>query len=149
MYLLLISLMAFSECPKGNVKDIQHLFTKHNAKRAVLPSRLAPAVIKMSAKYCVDPNIVAAIIVVESKGIEYAYNEKTGDYGLLQINGLTAENMNISAGCRWDWRCNLEQGVRILSQFERTCQYNVGNGPLIGKRLKRCKKYEQKLTDIK
>lgn len=152
MFVAVFALSAKADCPsnapQGDVKKLQALFAKHNSPRAVLPSQLAPAVLKASAKYCVNPDVIAAVIIVESKGIEYAYNEITGDYGLLQINWLTADNLKISMGCRYDWRCNLDMGVKILSQFERICQYNVGTGKLIGNKLKRCKLYEQKLAGI-
>lgn len=116
---------------------------------AVPKAQLATAIIEVSNKYKVDPVLVAKIIVVESRGNPKAFNKRTQDYGLMQINVNTARSLGITQTCLFNWRCNLEQGAKILSSFNRPCRYNVGTTKVLaGKRLQNCIRYERKLASV-
>lgn len=124
------------------------LFMQNLAKDAVPAKDLAAEVMWLSAAYEVNPETVARIIIVESRGREKAMNRSTNDYGLMQLNEVTMKRMGISMKCAMHWKCNLKMGIRILSGTNRVCQYNVGTGSLIDARLKRCLHYEKKLANL-
>lgn len=131
---------------------LQIQLMKHSAKDAVAPEQLAPAVYKLATEYEVDPELVVQIIIVESRGRAAAYNAKTHDYGLMQINSNTAWLYGFSKQCLLNWRCNLEAGIQILADLQehrhyRHCMYNVG--PKWDKKERACKVYEAKLASIK
>jgi Transglycosylase SLT domain len=124
------------------------LLLNNVAPTSVPAEKLAPAILELSNEYGVDPVLVTRIIVVESKGIEKAFNKHTQDYGLMQINVHTANSLEISRTCLMNWHCNLEYGIKILSSFKRVCRYNVGTAALEGMKLKRCLQYEHKLARV-
>lgn len=125
------------------------LLLKHGAPGAVPAKELAPAIIAISEQYNLDPIQVTQIILVESKGKANAINKTSHDYGLMQIHDVTAKAYGASKTCLMLWRCNLGVGVLILSDLSRTCRYNVGSGPLLGRKLTNCLTYEHKLANIK
>lgn len=124
------------------------LFLNNLAKDAVPAKQLAAEVQWVSAQAGVDPELVARIIIIESRGRPKAFNDKTHDYGLMQLNDKTMKSYGISMKCALNWKCNLKMGVRILSEVNRPCRYNVGTGSLIGARLRNCLKYEKKLVSL-
>jgi soluble lytic murein transglycosylase-like protein len=130
------------------VRAILIQLKKHGAKDAVPAKELAPAILHMAQYYDVDYMTVTKIILVESRGRESAYNKKTHDYGLMQINARTAKDYEAEVGCLFNWRCNLRVGVEVLSNAKRICAYNLGNSRLSEARMRKCLRYEKKLATI-
>lgn len=124
------------------------LLLTHSAPGSVDAHRLAPAIIAVSAKYNLDPELVTRIILTESRGRANAINLKTEDYGLMQINIKTATAMGVSKQDLMVWQKNIQIGAKVLSQMDRICRYNVGTAKLQGPRLERCTKYERKLASF-
>lgn len=124
------------------------LLINNLAPGAVSPHALAAEILLVAEEYDVNPETVARIIIIESRGLEHAYNKRTNDHGLMQLNGRTMQLYGISMHCAMSWRCNLHTGALILSHTKRVCQYNVGTAPLKGTLLKNCLKYERKLANL-
>jgi len=118
------------------------------APGSVPPHDLAAEIVLVAEQYDVDAETVARIIIVESRGMPYAYNKRTKDYGLMQLNARTMQLYGVKMHCAWDWRCNLRTGALILSHTKRVCQYNVGTAPLHGTLLRNCLRYEKKLANL-
>lgn len=131
------------------IKQIEKQLMKHGAKDMVNPKELAPAILHMAYFYDVDYMTITKVILVESRGRESAYNKKTHDYGLMQVNARTAESYEAGIGCLFDWQCNLRLGVEILSNAKRICNYNLGNSRLSAKRMRKCLIYEKKIASVK
>ena len=119
----------------------------HSAPGAVPAKELASAIMHEAVQQDVNPKLIAQVIMQESRGLEAAMNKRTHDYGLMQINERTAESMHISVTCLFSWRCNLKQGVRILSKARRPCHYNTGATGALRWPLK-CLSYETKLASF-
>jgi hypothetical protein len=130
------------------IESILKQLETHGAKDMVNPKELAPAILHMSQYYNVDYRVITKVLLLESRGRANAYNKRTRDYGLMQVNIRTAEYYNVSKKCLADWRCNLRIGVEILKKAKRACNYNVGNSKLTHARMKRCLIYERKLASI-
>lgn len=127
---------------------IMSLLLTHSAPGSVSAKQIAPVVLELAEKYNQDPVLITQIIIIESRARADAYNAVTQDYGLMQINIKTAISMHLDEACLFNWKCNLNAGVKILSKVDRACRYNVGTGNLVGKRLKNCLRYESKLVMI-
>jgi hypothetical protein len=111
---------------------------------------MSKAIIQQSHAYHVDPILVTKVLIVESHGNTDAYNAKTHDHGLMQLNDRTLLQHNISLQCAYNWWCNLEQGIKLLSKAKRPCAYNLGNrGSQDKSKTKQCLRYEKKLSNIK
>lgn len=92
---------------------------------------------QIALKYGVEPQLLKAIVTVESNGDHTAINPKTLDYGIGQINLKTAEayNMDIQRLIT-DREYSLRMAAKVLSWFQKTyahrepdtwvCRYNVG-----------------------
>ncbi len=124
----------------------------HLAKDSIKAPQLALAIVQLSQQYEVDEQLVMRIIIVESRGRAGAYNSRTKDTGLMQINKSTAWLYGFKDSCLRNWRCNLEAGIIILSDLQehkkyRPCTYNTG--PRWEKKITSCRKYESKLALIK
>lgn len=127
---------------------IMSLLLANSAPGAVPAKQLTPVILKIAKKYNQDALLIAQIILLESRGRSNAYNSATQDYGIMQINIKTAASMHLDTACLFNWKCNLDAGVKILSKMNRVCRYNVGTGNLIGKRLRSCLTYESKLASM-
>lgn len=132
---------------------ITALFVGNLAPDAVPVKDLAKEVLKVSRAHQVDPLLVARIIVVESRGRANAKNSRTDDYGLMQINKATQIAYGVSDDCMKDWKCNLDAGVKILSDMlkmkgSRPCMYNVGPRGRFEKYKTACEKYEVKIASV-
>jgi soluble lytic murein transglycosylase-like protein len=120
-------------------------------------------VLEVASKYKLDPLLLKAIVVVESSGKLDAYNAKTRDYGLMQINSTTAAGMGLNKDCLMrNARYSLEAGAKVLTYMRDRfaskesrwlCRYNVGTG-VISKyseaglaRDARCRAYYAKVMD--
>lgn len=157
LFVLLIPTATWSECGCNEacktikaIKNIEYKLKRNSSPKAVPADKLAPVILKLAREYELEPDLITRIILLESKGEEKAYNRHTKDFGLMQINARTAKAYGLSRTCLMAWKCNLEAGIRILSDIGdgRVCRYNVGSKPLKGLRLKSCLKYERKLASI-
>lgn len=154
--IILISLLFATNayCPSNPqlqvIKAIEQTLKRNSSKKAVPAIILAPAILHLSDAYGVSPYTIMRIVLVESRGISSAYNKRTKDYGLMQLNERTMRAYGITKQCALNWICNLEAGISILSDISdgRICRYNVGSGKLKTEKLKRCLKYEQRLASI-
>lgn len=128
------------------------LLITHGAKNMVPPKELAKEIIRLSAIYKVDPEHATRVILVESRGVETAYNAKSNDFGLTQINIVNAKAMGINSKCLFNWRCNLKHGIQIMARKKhaRKCAYNLGiKGSRDVKKQKICEIYENKLASLR
>jgi soluble lytic murein transglycosylase-like protein len=149
--LLLAQLASAQEaCSQKQSVLIQILETlkRNSSKKAVPAKRLAPAIMRLSCKYNVDPMIVTRVMLLESRGDASAYNAKTHDHGLMQLNDKTIARYGFDKERVYDWEYNLEAGVIILSRYKRLCIYNVGTAPLVGAQLHKCLHYETLVASI-
>lgn len=129
------------------IEVLTTLIMAHAAPGAVQPQELATAILQESSAQGVDARLVARIMLQESRGKANAYNRRSRDSGLMQINEKTAQGANISSACLQNWRCNLRQGVKLLAKANRPCAYNLGNAGS-KKWPKSCIKYELKLASF-
>lgn len=132
---------------------ITAMLTGHLAPGAVPPKVLAPAIIEAARAHNVDPKLIARIVIIESRGKADAYNAKTGDYGLMQLNKATILAYGISETCVKNWRCNLIKGTKVLADMlsmkgARSCVYNLGPKGRFKKYETACVRYETKLASI-
>jgi len=155
MYILMLITMVAAkpvELPKST-KDIARIEThlkRHLAHDSVPASQLAPVIYRLARKYNVSQSLIVRVIITESRGRAGAYNLKSRDCGIAQINDRTAGlyGRKLETICNpGNWRQNLELGVKILSSTTRPCSYNVG--PRYHKKLTQCLNYERKLASVK
>ncbi len=132
------------------IKAISEQLRKKASPRAVPAKLLAPAILRASLKYGLDYHLLTSVVLLESRGIEKAYNRRTKDYGVGQINIHTANSLGLTMTCLMNYNCNLDATAKILSSISdgNICRYNVGTGKLIGKLLKTCHSYERKLASL-
>lgn len=103
---------------------------------------------------CLEFNIpcelYTAILAQESMFQLDAFNIKTQDYGIAQINIKTIKAYKFDKHLLLtDLRYSIRAGAKVLSWFTRykskesnwACRYNVGTGSLRDKKLKKCLKY--------
>lgn len=103
-------------------------------------------------RHGLNTDLYLAILKAESSLRPEAFNKKSHDIGLAQINRHTAKahGLNINR-LKHDYIYNLNSGALILADFKRRhsgqdgplwpCRYNVGSGRLEGPKLERCLKY--------
>jgi soluble lytic murein transglycosylase-like protein len=107
---------------------------------------------EVAIQYGLDAELFSAIIAQESSFRVSAYNRKTQDYGLGQINIKNVKALKLDKKrLLTDARYNLEVSAKILSQMQKRyahkepsswyCRYNVGTGKLGATRTKNCIKY--------
>lgn len=91
------------------------------------------------AKWGVNPNMIRAIVSVESAGQMDAVSPK-GARGLMQLMPATAERMGIPRSQLFDPEQNMEAGVRYLSYLNKmfdgnprlvAAAYNAGEGAVM------------------
>lgn len=128
------------------------LLITYNAPGAVPAKQLAKAIVEVANHYHEDPILVTQLIIVESRGKAHAYNSDTQDYGIMQLNMTTIVEMKLNKNRLFDWRYNLNAGVRRLHNLRknidfRPCAWNTGIKGM-KKYPKTCDKYERKLTSI-
>ncbi len=148
------SSQAACKCDTLHCKNLQAIAAitkqlyKHGARSMVDPKELAPAILYNAQYFDVDYMTVTKVVLVESGGRAKAYNKRTKDYGIMQVNAKTARWYEADVECLFDWRCNLRLGVEILSNAKRLCSYNLGNSRLDEKRMVKCLVYERKVTSL-
>lgn len=132
---------------------ITTMLIANSAPGAVDAKLLAPAIIQTARKYRLSPVLLTRIVLVESRGVATAYNVRTQDHGLVQINERTRVAYKISIGCVRNWKCNLDASARILADMlkmggGRACTYNLGPKGRFSKYQKACLTYESKLDGV-
>ncbi len=112
-----------------------------------------------SARYGVDCKLLTQIVMVESGGKTSAYNARTIDYGIGQINYRTAVAYHMdTARLLSDRKYALDRSAFVLSTYMHhyktkepqswQCRYHIGTGKLT-KLKNSCNTYLQKLRRIK
>lgn len=147
---LLVLFSAIAQADITEIARIKSVLDVNVAKGAVSTQELAEAIYLEGKEAEVSTDLITRVVLVESRGIASAYNEKSKDYGLMQINERTALAYKINKKCLEQWRCNLRVGVHILRdmRMHRPCAYNVG--PSRSKtHVKLCLTYERKLANLK
>jgi soluble lytic murein transglycosylase-like protein len=106
----------------------------HVAANAATPAEVDTAIEQAAARHSVDPNLVRAVIKVESNFNPQAVSRK-GAVGLMQLMPSTARGLNVTNP--FDPQQNVEAGVRHLrslldnysGDLPRTlAAYNAGQG---------------------
>ncbi len=105
----------------------------------------------IATEYGIEAELFVALVDLESNFQVGAYNARTRDYGLTQINAYNIKALNLDAArLLTDPEYNLRAGAQILAWFQKTyahrepewfCRFNVGTGRLGPKRTKLCFKY--------
>ncbi len=93
---------------------IRHKMKNNNWNAAGRSETLEPIIATASRDYSVDPNIVRAVIKVESNYNERAVSPK-GALGLMQLMPSTAREMGVTDA--FDPSQNINGGVRYLSEL--------------------------------
>ncbi len=111
----------------------------------------------IAIEYSLDPTLFVALVELESNFQVGAYNSRTMDYGLTQVNAYNVRAMGLDADrLLTDPQYNLRAGAQILAWFKRVyapreplwfCRYNVGTGPMGPKRQSNCLKYVKLLNN--
>jgi soluble lytic murein transglycosylase-like protein len=105
----------------------------------------------------VEPQLLKAVLQVESNLDHKAINPQTLDFGIGQINYKTAEALDIDISrLTKDRAYSIERAAFILSTFQKryakrepqtwVCRYNVGTAPTLSKKQKElCNHYLRKV----
>lgn len=125
--------------------------------RAAAPGLTVDQVTKVAAsiryscrKHKIDCEIFTAILAQESRFKTNAYNKKTQDYGIAQINIKTIRvHKWDSKKLTSDVEYSIDKGAEVLAWFHKRyshepywyCRYNNGTAPMSSARLTKCMKY--------
>jgi soluble lytic murein transglycosylase-like protein len=118
---------------------VQHLLRRPTSRSAdfVSPEQIEAAIEDAAARHNVDPNLVRAVIKVESNFNPHAVSRK-GAMGLMQLMPATARELNVSDA--FDPAQNVDAGVRhlraLLNNFGGDARlalaaYNAGQGAVV------------------
>jgi hypothetical protein len=95
---------------------VQEMLARNGVEKERL-TRVTQAIMASSAKYRVDPKLIASIVIVESRANPFAVSE-SDSVGVMQIHlhtwGQTADQENINLFKIED---NVDFGVRILRDY--------------------------------
>ncbi len=130
------------------IKAISEQLRRKASPKAVPAHLLAPVILRASLKYGIHYRLLTSVLLLESRGVEKAYNKRTKDYGIGQINIKTAHAMGLTMTCLMNYECNVYASAKIISTIDdgKVCRYNVGTGNLLGRLLHNCEKYERKIA---
>jgi soluble lytic murein transglycosylase-like protein len=98
---------------------------------------LAQAFVRVSVKYNLKPQRLIAIAALESMFDVSAYNAKTADYGIMQVNEYNVKAMKLDkARLLHDVEYSIDAGAQVLKYMRHrfakvepqtwVCRYNVG-----------------------
>jgi soluble lytic murein transglycosylase-like protein len=119
--------------------EVQHLLKQQPSRGAdfVSPEEIESAIEDAASRHNVDPNLVRAVIKVESNFNPHAVSPK-GAMGLMQLMPATARELNVSDA--FDPAQNVDAGVRhlrtLLNSFGGDARlalaaYNAGQGAVL------------------
>lgn len=120
------------------------------------PNTIQDIVVQAALRHHVDPQLYLAIVQQESNFQVNAYNSKSQDYGLSQINIATARayHFNLKRLLQ-DPVYSANAGAIVLRDIMNRhrysepltgwCRYNVGSGPMVGSKAGRCLVYMNKV----
>lgn len=137
---------------KSQIKQISPQMP--HAKVVKLASHIEAACIEFN----IPCELYTAILAQESMFQLDAFNVKTQDYGIAQINIKTIKAYKFDKHLLLtDLRYSVRAGAKVLSWFTRykskesnwACRYNVGTGSLRDKKLKKCLKYSSLVNRYK
>ena len=111
---------------------------------------------KAAKRHGLNTDLYKAVLIVESGLNPSAFNDRTRDYGLAQINHHTAIGYGFNVvRLRTSVDYNLNAGAKVLADFKAQysdrepltwpCRYNIGGGPLKNK-VRACATYLRKLN---
>jgi len=104
---------------KNDMKRIELLKFKEKVVKKKYPlfSKISEVVYKKSLKYDVNPDLVLALIEIESSFKPFAVSSQ-GAYGLMQINYKVWKNeLHIDSSKIFNIDYNVDLGVRILKMY--------------------------------
>lgn len=85
-----------------------------------VPADINQAVLKASTKYGIEPQLVYAIITVESNFNRYAVGASHGEIGLMQLHPKYFPKATFEVSN------NIDQGVKYLAYVQKLCQPKYG-----------------------
>lgn len=124
--------------PTKQVLKVQKHILKNNPKLDPKFSlKLAAAIEKTATEYKLDPKLLAAIFMQESRYDLKAVNQKSKDFGIAQINHKNIERMGLDRQrLMTDVDYSVKVGAKILASYKKTfhkrepsswyCRYNIG-----------------------
>lgn len=152
MSLILQVSVASAPCLTKQQQDVLRIESHINRHANIGYShKLALSIYKVSRKHNINQRLLTQIMLVESRGNVKAYNRKTKDHGLMQVNDATAKAYGFSRIKLYEADYALNAGATVLADLKkykgyRPCMYNLGPRVLKGERLKKCLLYEKKLA---
>lgn len=146
MLLFLASTPAVAQSKQTmDVMRIEARLTRYIDYRGINPKLLAPAIYYVAREYNVSDETLVNILLTESRGLEYAVNNKSNDYGIYQIHIPSGDLKKIE--CAMKWHCALNTAAKMLSRISRPCAYNTGERGS-KKYPMTCLQYERKLASF-
>ena len=85
----------------------------------MIPEAVLLMALSLGAKYQIDPNLILAVIKVESNFKVTAKGKSHGEVGLMQLHPRYFKT-------KYDVKHNMETGVRYLAQVKKQCEPRYG-----------------------
>jgi len=154
----LMALPVDRQTPRVKVGSQPVVLSAISQERQLSPEEVDKAIDAAARRHGVDPNLVRAVVKVESNYNPRAVSRK-GAMGLMQLMPYTAKSLNV--GNAFDPNQNVDAGVRHLKQLLESyngnvelslAAYNAGSGAVSRSRgippYRETRDYVKKITDI-